>query len=156
VFLEVWISFRLLAAGAEGTVLEETFLSALRPRAAAVCQEWKAKKADGVSLVWGAKPSAETMRKLDSNSEGKQFYVLWLKDRYSYNIARLNEAYGLEAAAFTDLVESDFRTLDRSRSAVKKDDADFYQVLEETLTQKTAVLLETCAPGLKLRWDPAQ
>jgi hypothetical protein len=77
-----------------------------------------------------------------------------LKDRYAYNIARLNEAYGLEAAAFTDLVESDFRTLDRSRSAVKQDDADFAKVLEETVAQRVAGLLESCAAGVKLRWEP--
>jgi hypothetical protein len=79
-----------------------------------------------------------------------------LKDRYAYNIARLNEAYGLEAAAFTDLVESDFRTLDRSRSAVKKDDADFYNVLEETLAQRVATLLSRCATGVKIRWEAAR
>ena len=69
------------------------------------------------------------IRKASSDSEGKQMYVSFLKERYGYNIGRVNQAYGLEASAFTDLAESDFRTLDPRREAVVNDDRDFGQIL---------------------------
>jgi len=162
-FVEVWVVLRLLSPGSQGTVLEDLFLVALKPRAEAACMELKAKtdggvKKAGVEIVWGTDPetppSAESMRGLESTSEGKQFYVLWLKDRYAYNIARLNEAYGLEAAAFTDLVESDFRSLDLKRSAVRADDADFAKILSDTAMQRAIQLVHACSGGAKLRWKP--
>lgn len=150
-FLEVWITLRLLFVGEEGTVLEDSFLPSLNQRAEQACRDWKAKKADGIEVSWGNAPSAAAMRKLSSHSEGKQFYVLWLKDRYGYNIAKLNEAYGLEAAAFTDLVESDFRSLDPKRPAVVADDKGFLGVLTETATNKVKDALRNCSGGLKLK-----
>jgi len=64
-----------------------------------------------------------------SESEGKQMYVAFLKELYGYNIGRVNEAYGLEASAFTDLAESGLRTLDLRRTAVVKDDGEFGRLL---------------------------
>lgn len=89
--------------------------------------------ARAVELRWGRDFALSDLRRLSSSHDWKQFYVNWLKVRYAYNIARLNEAYGLESTSFTDLTESDFRRLDTQRAAVQKDDKDFWGDFEEYL-----------------------
>lgn len=86
-----------------------------------------------MELRWGRDFALSDLRRLSSSHDWKQFYVNWLKVRYAYNIARLNEAYGLESTSFTDLTESDFRRLDTQRAAVQKDDKDFWGDFEEYL-----------------------
>lgn len=45
----------------------------------------------------------EAVRRGSGESTDKQLYIAFLKRRYGYQIAAVNEAYGLEASAFTDL-----------------------------------------------------
>ena len=59
----------------------------------------------------------------------KQQYVQFLKDLYGYNIGRLNEAYGLEAGSFTELLSYDYRRLDAGREPVRRDDEAFLKIL---------------------------
>ncbi len=86
-----------------------------------------------VELRWKSDFGIGPLRRLASSHDWKQFYVNWLKVRYAYNIAKLNAAYGLESTSFTDLTESDFKTLDATREAVKKDDKDFWADFEDYL-----------------------
>ncbi len=76
-------------------------------------------------LELAARDWADYARRQPAESELRQNYVAFLKERYSYTIGRVNEAYGLEAASFTDLTAIDFRPLDRTRAAVADDDKEF-------------------------------
>lgn len=100
----------------------------------------------------GDPTGAAELSTLNSASEGKQFYIGWLKDRYGYNIAKINEAYGLEMTSFSDLSESDFKKVDRTRKAVAEDDRLFLADLEVTLQQKVDEMFQACAAGLKTAW----
>jgi len=73
----------------------------------------------------------DAVRGMQENAPAKQQYVSFLKDTYGYNIGTLNAAYGLEAGSFTELGSLDYRRLDRSRSAVQRDDAAFLKLLTE-------------------------
>lgn len=54
---------------------------------------------------WQARIDA--VRRAPGDSADKQLYIAFLKRRYGYQIAAVNEAYGLEASAFTDLESPD-------------------------------------------------
>lgn len=100
----------------------------------------------------GDRTGAAELATLNSASDGKQFYIGWLKDRYGYNIAKINEAYGMEMTSFSDLSESDFKKVDRTRKAVAADDRLFLTDLEEMLKLKVDEMFQTCAAGLKTAW----
>jgi hypothetical protein len=53
-------------------------------------------------LDWSAK-LVRSLRESSSLPETRAVYLLWLKDRYSYVIDRLNEVYGTSASSFTEL-----------------------------------------------------
>jgi hypothetical protein len=77
-------------------------------------------------------PSLEwvfAVRRMREDTPAKQQYVQFLKDLYGYNIGRLNEAYGLEAGSFTELLTYDYRRLDSKRAAVRHDDEAFLKTL---------------------------
>jgi hypothetical protein len=69
------------------------------------------------------------VRRLPEDAPAKQQYVQFLKDLYGYQIGRLNEAYGLEAGSFTELLSYDYRRLDTQRPAVRRDDEAFLKIL---------------------------
>lgn len=69
------------------------------------------------------------VRKMREEAPAKQQYVQFLKELYGYNIGRLNEAYGLEAGSFTELLTYDYRRLDPQRPAVRRDDEAFLKSL---------------------------
>ncbi len=83
-------------------------------------------------------------RGLDSEADGKQAYVGFLKERYEYNIVRLNEAYGLDAQSFTELTSLNFKSLDRTRKAVMEDDATFLASLREIVARVSQEGLKKC------------
>ena len=77
-------------------------------------------------------PSREwvhAVRGMREEAPAKQQYVQFLKDLYGYNIGRLNEAYGLEAGSFTELLTYDYRRLDPRRAAIRRDDEAFLKIL---------------------------
>lgn len=80
----------------------------------------------------------ELIRRLPDEAPGKQQYVEFLKETYGYNIERLNAAYGVEASSFTDLYSFDYRALDRTRAAVRRDDAAFLRAMNEILLAEAA------------------
>lgn len=84
------------------------------------------------------------MRALPAEAPGKQDYVAFLKDRYEYNIARLNAAYGIDFASFTDLTAWNFAGLDRTREAVAKDDAEFVTTMRDILKRISAEGRQAC------------
>jgi hypothetical protein len=151
-FAEIWIAFVLLGKGQAARVLESDFVEGLRPRIETACKAIAARDGEGLELEWGEETGAAALARLASATDGKQFYVSWLKDRYGYNIARLNEAYGLDSTSFSDLAESDFRQVDRSRAAVREDDRLFLEYLATTVQQKVAEMFQACAPGRKVAW----
>ncbi len=67
----------------------------------------------------------DAARKADSADLQKQLYIAFLKKRFGYQIVALNQAYGLDASAFTELESSDFAELDDKRREVLADDASF-------------------------------
>ena len=106
----------------------------------------------GVEIEWGDAAGASAIGTMASSSEGKQFYISWLKDRYRYNIAHINEAYGTEATSFSDLSENDFQKVDRRRPKVAEDDKLFLVDLEAMLKQKVDEMFQTCSPVPKTAW----
>lgn len=83
-------------------------------------------------VVFRPAPSREwvhAVRRMKEESPAKQQYVQFLKELYGYNIAKLNEAYGLEAGSFTELLSYDYRRLDPQRAAVRRDDEAFLKIL---------------------------
>lgn len=86
----------------------------------------------------------EAIRALPPESDGKQAYVSFLKERYDYTIARLNEAYGLDFQSFTDITSFDFKTLDRKRAAVEKDDEAFTETIREIVERLSKEGLKDC------------
>jgi hypothetical protein len=103
-----------------------------------------------VELSWMDPFDMVKLRALPSSHDWKQFYVNWLKTRYAYNIERLNKAYGLESTSFTDLTESDFKTLDRKLEAVQKDDREFWPEFEAYLA---AAVKDVCPAAVaKVAW----
>jgi hypothetical protein len=83
-------------------------------------------------------------RGLDSEADGKQAYVGFLKERYEYNIGRLNEAYGLDAQSFTELTSMNFKSLDRTRKAVVEDDTAFLFSLREIVDRVSREAVSRC------------
>ena len=151
-FAELWIVLRLLEPGEASRLLEEELAPKLKQRTEAACSLARSQKADGLELDWGEVTGAAALARLGSATEGKQFYIAWLKDRYGYNIARLNAAYGLEFTSFSDLAESDFSKVDRSRKAVREDDKEFLVTLEQTMEQKLSDWLQACGSARKTAW----
>ena len=92
--------------------------------------KWKATA--GEEIEFRPAPAREwvrAVRQWPEEAPAKQQYVQFLKDLYGYNIARLNEAYGLNAGSFTELLTYDYRHLDTRRPAVRRDDEAFLKVL---------------------------
>jgi len=88
--------------------------------------------AEGEQVEFRPAPSRDwvlAIRKMGEETPGKQQYVQYLKDLYGYNIGRLNEAYGLDAGSFTELLSYDYRRLDLQRPAVRRDDDAFLKIL---------------------------
>jgi len=145
---EIWVALALLQNG-EGPRLLEIDLA---PRVEQACREVKKLEAVGLELEWGTTTGAPQIATMPSSADGKQFYIAWLKDRYAYNISRLNEAYGLDSTSFTDLTENNFLTVDRSRPKVVQDDRDFLTDLAATIKQRVDEMFQRCAPGVKTAW----
>ncbi len=129
------------------TLLEkDSALAALGERISSACHAVRAEHAS-VELSWGRAVAASSVRALPSASDEKQFYAAWLKTKYAYQIGKLNEAYGTEFTSFTDLTESDFRSLDERRAAVVGDDKAFWADYEAYVASRTE---EAC--GRKVEW----
>jgi|GEM_PF-6660162 len=109
----------------KGDVFSERYQSELRDR---LRREKASLNLDSVSRDW-----VDHIRALPAESDSRQAYVQFLKERYDYVVARLNEAYGLDAQSFTELTSLDFRRLDRSRKAVVEDDAEFVKSIRDVL-----------------------
>lgn len=110
------------------------------PYAAATQKAWaelarRALRSEATSYSWtGAGPEhLAVIRRLPDEAAGKQQYVEFLKETYGYNIERLNAAYGLSASSFTDLYSLDYRQLDTTRAAVRRDDIAFLEALNRML-----------------------
>ncbi|MBL8240023.1 MAG: hypothetical protein JNM66_21560 [Bryobacterales bacterium] len=71
------------------------------------------------------------VRQMKEDAPAKQQYVQFLKELYGYNIGKLNEAYGLNAGSFTELLNYDYRRLELNRPAVERDDASFLKILTQ-------------------------
>jgi hypothetical protein len=76
-----------------------------------------------------AREWVDAVRRMPENAPAKQQYVQFLKDTYGYNIGVLNDAYGLDAGSFTELLTLDHRRFDARRPAIRRDDAAFLKIL---------------------------
>ncbi len=95
---------------------------------------------------------ARTVRRMAASETQKQLYIAFLKRTHGYQIAAVNQAYGLDASAFTDLESWDFATLDESRAGVVKDDIAFVvewfgEQLRERGAAKGAIRVAGAAKG---------
>ncbi len=94
------------------------------------------------------------MRKLTTESAGKQQYVGFLKERYAYSIERVNQIYGLESTSFSDLLIESFTHLDLARPEVAADDRQFLTETASRLAEAIAGTLHTGHPGALLFSEP--
>ncbi len=151
-FAELWVALTLLLPGESPRLLETEVQQSLARKVDQACNAARQENADGFELSWGDPPSAAKMGAMPAASEGKQFYIGWLKDRYAYQISKLNAAYGLESTSFSDLESMDFKQVDRRRQAVIEDDQRFLNDLKGMIKQRMQEMLQACAPGRKLMW----
>ncbi len=149
---EIWLTLTLLDRAMAPRLLDADVQASIRLRVEASCAALSKSPETHLELIWGGEVSAASLATQPSASDSKQFYIAWLKDRYDYNIARLNAAYGLESTSFSDLAESDFRQLDRSRPAVRKDDAAFLEQISAMTIERVRSLVQPCAAGRKVAW----
>lgn len=149
---DIFVLLTILNPGDAPQLLEADFAPKLRAKVDRSCTLVRQRAATGVELEWGDGAGAAAIATLPSSSEGKQFYIGWLKDRYRYNIAKINEAYGTESTSFSDLSENNFSKVDRSRPAVAEDDKLFLSDLEGMLKQKVDELFQACSPVPKTAW----
>lgn len=94
-------------------------------------------------LALGTRDPVGLVRSFTRGEEGKELYVQFLKDRYGYTIARVNEAYGTDVASFTELITMRF-------GGVAEDDAAF---LAEMKSSWTAVVRAACKAGVSVRME---
>ena len=87
------------------------------------------------------------IRGLPAEADGKQAYIGFLKDRYEYTIARVNEAYGVDYSSFTDLTAFDFLSIERDRPVVMKDDEAFIQTMRDIAARISGEELTKCKPN---------
>jgi hypothetical protein len=144
-FAAVWIGVRAEDAFAGAT--QATLLANAR----AVCVEARP-RASLIGYVLRGAPAWEpalvsAIRRLGADHPARQQYVDFLKDRYAYNIGRVNEAYGIESPSFTDLASYDFSSLDRTRRTVVEDDRAFLGWLADALYRPVVAELRACDPG---------
>ena len=111
-----------------------------------------------VGYTWSVSdwtPSRVTaMRKLITESAGKQQYVGFLKERYAYSIERVNQIYGLESTSFSDLLIESFAQLDLARPEVAAADRQFLAETASRLAEAIAGTLHTAHPGALLFSEP--
>ena len=78
-----------------------------------LCQEAKAPHVFRGLLDW--RQRVDAIRAEPASSTGKQLYIAFLKRRYGYQIAAVNDAYGTDASAFTELESSTFSGVSRAK-----------------------------------------
>jgi hypothetical protein len=160
-------------------VFDPAFQTGLRARCAESVRTFRDNKL-AVAYVFTGVPvwSREWVswfRSLDAEADGKQQYLQFLKQTYSYNIDLLDAIYGIESTSFTDLAAYPWTGLDTARPAVRKDDEAFLgwiaQVLCATAVEALrkhdpnhliigqafgrnvpGVVIEACAPALDAVW----
>jgi hypothetical protein len=93
---------------------------------------------------WRLPPVAAELRLLSGTSEGKQIYIGFLKTKYGYQIAKLNVEYGTDAQSFTELLESPMAGVDSSRTAVRREDAEFDFDARRDMVEGILAALRSC------------
>jgi hypothetical protein len=81
------------------------------------------------ALNWSPK-LIRSLRESRAVPETRAVYLLWLKDRYSYVIDRLNEVYSTEAQSFTDLETIKWPA--KTSTAIEADDVAFLAGMART------------------------
>jgi len=141
-------SVPLVAKAGFADVFDSGFQQELRARTAEAGETFR-KDRQLVAFIFTEIPDwgrawVSWFRSLPEESEGKQQYLLFLKETYGYNIGDLNAAYGLDSTSFTDLAIVNWRLLDLGRVAVRKDDEAF-------LSSIAQVLCRTASDGIRSR-----
>jgi hypothetical protein len=160
-------------------VFDSAFQTGLRARCAESVRTFRDNKL-AVAYVFTGVPvwSREWVswfRALDAEADGKQQYLQFLKQTYSYNIDLLDTTYGIESTSFTDLAAYPWTSLDTARPAVRKDDEAFlgwiaqvlcatavealrkhdpnHLIIGQAFSRKVpGVVIEACAPALDAVW----
>lgn len=142
----------VLADDAHVDVFDAAFAKRARTRVASLAEAF----ADAKAVQFTLRPLdawVQEIRTLPGSATGKQLYIHFLKEKYGYNVARVNEAYGTEASSFTELESATFERLDRTRAAVAADDREFAHRIVESFLKAVDPLPRELLPRAKV-WSP--
>lgn len=89
----------------------------------------KKNPAPGYLLAPLPKQVMEKILAQPSTQWGKRQWVEFLKERYGYSVERVNEAYGMEAASFSDVLIANWRLAKRNA----QEEEEFLRALEKDL-----------------------
>jgi hypothetical protein len=99
-----------------------------------------------VAYVWTAIPEwnrawVQWFRTQHADSPGKQQYIQFLKETYSYSIGDVNKAYGIDSTSFTDLGQLSWTAIDH------KDDDVFQGWIAQVLFRTAAEAIRKADPN---------
>jgi hypothetical protein len=127
----------LIPASRFADVFDSAFQTGLRARCAESARSFRHNRLAVAYVftsvpVWG-REWVSWVRALDAEADGKQQYLQFLKQTYSYNIDLVDAAYGVESTSFTDLASYRWTGFDTARPAVRKDDEAFLGWIAQVL-----------------------
>jgi len=113
-------------------------------------------RANSTSYIFTAIPPwtrawVNWFRAQPADSPGKQQYVLFLKETYSYNINDVNKAYGIDSTSFTDLGQFNWSTAKLDAAKPRADDEEFLGWIAQTLFNTAADAIRKADPNHPIR-----
>ena len=85
-------------------------------------------------------------RNQHTDSPGKQQYIQFLKETYSYSIGDVNKAYGIDSTSFTDLGQFNWNTAKLEAPKPRKDDEEFLGGIAQVLFSTAAEAIRKADP----------
>ena len=81
-----------------------------------------------------------------ADSPGKQQYIQFLKETYSYSIGDVNNAYGIDSTSFTDLGQFNWKSARLEAERPRADDEEFLGWIAQALFSPSAEALRKTDP----------
>ena len=82
-----------------------------------------------------------------ADSPGKQQYVQFLKETYSYSIGDVNKAYGIDSTSFTDLGQFNWKAANLEGEKTRIDDEEFLGWIAQALFSTAAEAIRKADPN---------
>ena len=82
-----------------------------------------------------------------ADSPGKQQYVQFLKETYSYSIGDVNKAYGIDSTSFTDLGQFNWKAANLEGEKTRTDDEEFLGWIAQALFSTVAEAIRKADPN---------